>query len=548
MPNLQTFSLIQQRVNRYKRDYSLEKDGVAFAWVALEIILNLNEDEIEEALTDGNGDGGIDAIHIADRDIHIFTFKYTNSFESTFKNFPETDLDTFLVTMERIMSHSLSKEAVNDLVWDKAQEIWGLFGTGPLNFNFYVCSNKEKPTEQAQKRFQDNLDRYKFVEYFYFDQESLATKILENKYRKVDGKIRFIEKQYFDRSDGGSLRGIVATVAATDLIKLVEDPERPGKINEDAFNDNARIYFKLQNMINRGIFDTALSEENYEFWYLNNGITIVCDECEYMPNTRSPLAILKNFQIVNGGQTTHALFEAYLEDRQKIDDVLVLVRVCQTTNHKISEKIGETTNSQTPVLTRDLHANDRIQKQLEDEFNSLGFFYERKRNQYATQPKTKRLDNELLGQMFLAYYLDMPSEARNSKSLVFGGKYSDIFNEHTTASMLLLPYRIYSPLDARRKEIQRKKRNRDQISERDAFVSRATFHILNGVKLVAEKEDIDLGSQDGINRAIELTIKYIEEVVDKEAKMRGEPYTHDKFFKEIPTNRKIRDHIIAKYP
>jgi len=267
-----------------------------------------------------------------------------------------------------------------------------------------------------------------------------------------------------------------------------------------------------------------------------------------MPNTRSPLAILKNFQIVNGGQTTHALYEAYLADREKIDDVLVLVRICQTRNHKISEKIGETTNSQTPVLTRDLHANDRIQKKLEDEFFSLGYFYERKRNQYTTKPRAKRLDNELLGQMYLAYYLDMPSEARNSKSLVFGNKYGDVFNEDTTATRMLLPYQIYVPLDAKRKDIQKKKRNRDQISERDAFVSRATFHILNAVKIIAEKENINLGVSKGIDDATELAIKYIEEIVDIETKLRGETYTHDKFFKEIPTNRKVRDHIITKYP
>jgi hypothetical protein len=295
------------------------------------------------------------------------------------------------------------------------------------------------------------------------------------------------------------------------------------------------------------IYDTALSDANYEFWYLNNGITIVCDECEYMPNYRSPTAILKNYQIVNGGQTTHALFQAYQTDRQKVDDVLLLVRICQTKNHQISEKISETTNSQTPVLTRDLHANDRIQKKLEDEFFSLGYFYERKRNQYATMPKSKRLDNELLGQEYLAYYLDMPSEARNSKVLVFGSKYDAIFNENTTASKMLIPHRIYVPLDMKRNEIQRKKRGRALVSERDAFVSRAIFHILNTVKLIAEREPIDLSTDEGINKAIDLAIKYIEEVVDKAIKERGETYTHDKFFKQVPTNTLIRDHVLTKY-
>ncbi len=85
-----------------------------------------------------------------------------------------------------------------------------------------------------------------------------------------------------------------------------------------------------------------------------------------------------------------------------------------------SEKISETSNSQIPLGTRDLHSNDLVQKKLQDEFESLGYYYERKPNQYLDKPKDKRLNNELLGQLVMAYHLDMPSESKNSKTLVFG--------------------------------------------------------------------------------------------------------------------------------
>ncbi len=84
--------------------------------------------------------------------------------------------------------------------------LYYLFGESSLH-NF-----RDGIAEHAIRKFQNNLDRYNFVQYFYFDQETLASKILENKYRKVDGQIKFVEKQYFDRSDGGSIRGVVATV------------------------------------------------------------------------------------------------------------------------------------------------------------------------------------------------------------------------------------------------------------------------------------------------------------------------------------------------
>ncbi|MFZ0051235.1 MAG: AIPR family protein [Desulfobaccales bacterium] len=548
MSNLSTFSMLKEKVYKYQEDYSLDSTTMAFNYICLETILNLNSDEIEDAITDGSSDGGIDALHIIDREVNIFNFKYTDIFENSRNNFPANEIDKILVTMNGIYEKTIINDDVNDLLWEKITEIWDLFEKGQLFFKYYLCSNKQKPTDNAKRKFETHLLRYRFVEFHYIDLEDLVSKILEKKYKKINGDVRFVEKQYFDRSDG-PLKGIVATVAATDLINLVKDPEFPGKINENVFNENIRIYLKLDNRINRGIYDTALSDENYEFWYLNNGITIVCEECTYTPNTRSPLVRLNNLQIVNGGQTTHALFEAYLRNPDKIDNILVIVRICETKNYRISEKISETTNSQTPIKTRDLHSNDRIQKKLEDEFKSLGYYYERKKNQFIEYPKVKRLDSELLGQLYMTYYLDMASQAKNNKSLIFSEEYDNIFNENIiTASSMLIPYKIYLPLDEMKRDIQRKKRKKEKISERDAFISRATFHLLNSVRIIAEKENLNLDEEKDINKAIELAIKYVNDVVEFQSHKRGDLYTHDKFFKEIKTNKTISDYISGLYP
>src|SRR3989337_2862399 len=162
MSNLVTFSTINERVKRYLEDYLLEELGAAFEWLALETILNLNEDEIEDAITDGAMDGGIDAIHIAGRDIHIFNFKYTDVFDKTKNNFPETEIDKILVTMGGIYGKSLKKDDVNELLWEKGNEIWDLFDKGTPNFKYYLCSNKEKPIEHAKRKFEQNLDKYKY--------------------------------------------------------------------------------------------------------------------------------------------------------------------------------------------------------------------------------------------------------------------------------------------------------------------------------------------------------------------------------------------------
>jgi hypothetical protein len=548
MANFSTFSTIHARVNKYKEDYDLPNLSSAFARFALETILGINDDDVEDSITDGYSDGGIDAIYIMGDVVHIFNFKYAETFEKSKKNFPGSEIDQLLVTMDKIYNKNLKKKEVNTAIWEKVNEIWDLFKNGIVNFKYYLCSNKNIPVIDAQRRFEDYLNRFQYVEYCYLDQDDLVLKIMERKYNKVNGEIHFVDKNYFQRSDG-DLKGIVATVTADDIINLVKDPKDPCKILEDAFNENIRVYLKLKNRINRQIFESATSEERYKFWYLNNGINIVCERCSYNPNTRTPLVKLENFQIVNGGQTTHTLFEAFLIDPEDLKDVLILVKICETKPKSgISEMISESTNSQNPIHSRDLHANDRIQLRLEEQFQLLGYYYERKKNQHQGQSKKFRVDNELLGQIFMAYYLDMPSEAKNKKVLVFGDKYDDIFNENkTTAEQMLMPYKVYIPLEEMKRNIQAKKRKKEIINEKDAFISRATFHLLNTVKYIAEKERLELNNTKTINIAIKRAIKIISRVVEKESKKRGDQYTHDKFFKEIPTNGIIKEHILREY-
>ena len=41
------------------------------------------------------------------------------------------------------------------------------------------------------RRFENTLKEYRFVEFHYLDQEDLVNKILERKYRRVNGQLTF---------------------------------------------------------------------------------------------------------------------------------------------------------------------------------------------------------------------------------------------------------------------------------------------------------------------------------------------------------------------
>ena len=94
---LQDFSLIHQAVQKAKLDFNLLDDSNGFYFVILPLVLDLQDDEIDEAITDNfyqtvrdrkpGKDRGIDAIHVKSEAvgtvIHLFSAKYSSLFDKS---------------------------------------------------------------------------------------------------------------------------------------------------------------------------------------------------------------------------------------------------------------------------------------------------------------------------------------------------------------------------------------------------------------------------------------------------------------------------------
>lgn len=117
--------------------------------------------------------------------------------------------------------------------------------------------------------------------------------------------------------------------------------------------------------------------------------------------SNSPIA-LKAPQIVNGSQTSHALFEASKVDFDTLKKVRLLVKIIETKDKTLYAKIAEATNSQTPIRSRDLRSNDPVLIRLESALLSSGWHLDRKRDQHFEVSEEKRIDALKLGQIWLA--------------------------------------------------------------------------------------------------------------------------------------------------
>ncbi|MGQ9706863.1 MAG: AIPR family protein [bacterium] len=73
--------------------------------------------------------------------------------------------------------------------------------------------------------------------------------------------------------------------------------------------------------------ERTIKEEPEIFWYLNNGITILCSEASKKGTAGKDYIKIKNAQVINGQQTVRVLYETYKNGIKNIDDTKVLVKL-----------------------------------------------------------------------------------------------------------------------------------------------------------------------------------------------------------------------------
>lgn len=570
--SLQDFTFINDAVKKIKNEHEFKDLPSSFIYYCLDTILKLQDDEVLESITDTNflknmgiitgHDRGIDAIYIDEehKTIHIFNCKYTEKFARVANHFPSSDTDKIILFLNGLITRNNNLLfSGNSHLKSKVEEIWDMFDKESPNFKLHLCCNYINGLEaEAKQRFEAEINRYSNFKINYNllgDFVKLSTK---RNNISINSKIR-VEGFDYIKKDDGDVRALIITIPVLDLIRIVLDNEdirnkvndyEPSslanfKLAEDAFEDNVRVYLRQRSRINKNIVMTLLGDNNNRFFYFNNGITITCERYT-LPEFRSPVITLENLQIVNGGQTVHAIYDVLKEAPSKLARLDILCRIYETRNHELSSSIAQYTNSQNPVNNRDIRSIDYVQQKLESQFLLQGFFYERKRNQYLDKPKDKRIDAEKVGQVLLSFYSEMPAEAKNRKSIIFGEKYDELFNDEITADKVLLPYNLYKKIEDKKYTILN---NENSIIEDLLFLSHSTYYMLYTFKKLSEHKSIGLKVEEEqtIWNLYDSITKIFKEIIDKEKKTeKPERFSEAVFFKSNKPKKRIEELIKNK--
>lgn len=225
-------------------------------------------------------------------------------------------------------------------------------------------------------------------------------------------------------------KNYVALVDLKSYFNFIVDDE--GNVRKSFFDSNVRDY-QGKNNVNSSISETLHRTDNNDFWWLNNGVTVLASEATLVNNRELQIV---NPEIVNGLQTSMEIYNYFSENREALESEKrsVLLRIIVPDNEESRDQIIFATNNQTNIPKATLRVTDPIHLQIEMYFKSRGLFYDRRKNYYKNQG---RKPAEIVGVSFLAQclitiFLKKPDYARARPSTLLNDEktYNELYEKN----------------------------------------------------------------------------------------------------------------------
>jgi len=352
--------------------------SLAFVYLCVKTMLDLDADESFDCLTDGGGDFGVDAMHITEEvdgefGVTLFQGKYKANLEGN-ANFEQRGIEALINAIRHIFDPSANLELINDRLRFKVEQARSLVRDGFIpRVRAITCNNGLKWNADVQTA----IDRAGFGDQVVWEHVNHDVLMgISQRSKAVSEILRLTGKAIIE--DMVFSRVCIGRISVMEIATLMKTH------GENLLERNIRRYLGLHgNRVNEGIRTTLQSIESVNFYFFNNGLTLICDDFSYNALQSSDYQVkVENLQIVNGGQTCMTIYKVSEELSQNLPaDATVLVRIYKLPKDKedIAFQITHATNSQNPVDLKDLRANDAKQQQLEQSIQPLGYTYRRKR-------------------------------------------------------------------------------------------------------------------------------------------------------------------------
>ncbi|MFJ1998977.1 AIPR family protein [Streptomyces asiaticus] len=214
----------------------------------------------------------------------------------------------------------------------------------------------------------------------------------------------------------------------------------------ELFESNVRDYAG-STAVNNAIGETLKSGTGEDFWWFNNGVTVVADAAQIAGKK----IVIREPQIVNGLQTSHEIFSYVQNGGQHRDRSLLVKIVVAPESGTTRDRIIRATNSQTQLPAGALRATESIQKDIEESLHQAGgYYYERRASYYRNLgfPLDRVVSMARLAREFTAFVLREPHMAlRHSDALLLDDQhYARIFSTRHDLDIYRLSLDVHTRL------------------------------------------------------------------------------------------------------
>lgn len=456
------FELLEKGLSRnYSNLSDIEKKRFGFYFYMIEHICNIKDTlDIIELITDqdfnqkifdkNEDDNGVDAIWI-DEDqkiINIFNFKFREKFNNDKKqSINETLLTTkftnaIVAEDTSYLIGSLKNKA--DKIIDKldSNDIWKL--------KLYVVSNESVELDINTNEIQQ-LKKLYDLEVIPIGLETIS-KYMSIRPEGIDAILHIDKDDLFPFVENSisSSKSYILKIQATELIRITcDDKILRNKYNIEDLSPLSKVnmeynllFDNVRGLISGSKFNTniqqTLKNEPSKFFMYNNGLTITASDIisEDMNANKKIKLTIKDFQIVNGGQTLTTIHNFNIKDKDNIVKYLsnceVLLRIFKTpSSDKVKNKIAEYTNSQNAISNIDLKSLSEEQIQIEQFLDANNIIYARKIGDTGIEKKDykHKISMEKFGQILFSIQ-GYPEKASTQKKEIFNKYYNDVFGEN----------------------------------------------------------------------------------------------------------------------
>ena len=239
---------------------------LAFVFLCVRTVLLLDDEEAFDALTEGAGDFGVDALHVSAPDDGEFVVSLVQAEYRTHLDgraaFPESGVEKLIGAVRALFDPESTLAAINPRLRAKVEEVRSLILDGLIpRVRILAAINGERWNAAAQ----ETIDREGFgdqVTWELVDHDRLVETLRAPK--AVDDRLRLTGKAFIEELD--FKRILIGRISVGEVHQLVQ------RHGERIFDRNIRRYLGLRgNRVNESMRQTLMSDDRSNFYVFNNG-------------------------------------------------------------------------------------------------------------------------------------------------------------------------------------------------------------------------------------------------------------------------------------